>query len=86
MDARTAGDKIGKDQQALYAAHPTLQSVSAKTLEGFKDWINAAHFYRHEQGVEEPNQPAEEVAVLLISQGLSYTRWLAQLDRKTLGL
>lgn len=81
LDARTVGDKIGKDQQTFYNDHPVLQSVSAKILEGFKDWINAAHFYRHEEGVEEPNQPAEEVALLLISQGLSYTRWLAQLDK-----
>lgn len=84
LDARSAAEKLGKDQQTMYAGHPTLQSVSSKTLEGFKNWINAAHFYRHEQGIEEPSQPAEEVAVLLISQGLSYVRWLAHLDRKTL--
>lgn len=82
LDARAAGDKISKDQQAFYNGHPVLQSVSAKMLESFKDWINAMHFYRHEEGVEDPNQPAEEVAILLISQGLSYTRWLAQLDKK----
>lgn len=83
LDARTVGDKLGKQQQALYSAHPTLQSASAKTLEGFKDWINAAHFYRHEQGVQSPNQPTEEFAILLISQGLSYVRWLAQMDQKS---
>ncbi|NOE18096.1 hypothetical protein GS634_08160 [Ruegeria atlantica] len=84
LDARSVGDKLAKDQQALYAGHSNLQSASSKTLEGFKDWINAAHFYRHEQGVEEPNQPSEEVAILIISNGLSYVRWLAQLDQ-TLG-
>ncbi|QDI74676.1 MULTISPECIES: hypothetical protein [Leisingera] len=82
LDARAAGDKIGKDQQAFYSGHPVLNAASAKTLEGFKDWVNAAHNYRHEQGVEEPNQPTEEVAILIISQGLSYVRWLAQIDKK----
>lgn len=82
LDAKTAGEHTGRDQQSLYKDHPNLQAASAKTLEGFKQWVNAAHFYRHEQGVEEPNQPAPEVAILLISQGLSFVRWLAVLDRK----
>ncbi|MCE8419138.1 hypothetical protein LZ190_10535 [Rhodovulum sulfidophilum] len=82
LDARAAGERIGGDQQRLYAEHPTLQAASAKMLEAFKQWVNAAHFYRHEQGVEEPNQPAPEVAILLISQGLSFARWLTVLDRK----
>jgi hypothetical protein len=82
LDAKTAGERIGGDQQRLYTEHPTLQSASAKTLEAFKHWVNAAHFYRHEQGVEEPNQPTPEVAILLISQGLSFVRWLTALDQK----
>lgn len=82
LDAKTAGERIGGDQQRLYKEHPTLQAASAKTLEAFKQWVNAAHFYRHEQGVEEPNQPAAEVAILLVSQGLSFVRWLTVLDRR----
>lgn len=83
LDAKTAGECIGRDQHKLYREHRTLQAVSAKTLEGFKHWVNAAHFYRHEQGVEEPNQPEMEVAILLISHGLSYVRWLTVLDQKS---
>lgn len=82
LDAKTAGERISSDQQSLYRDHPTLQGASAKTLEAFKQWVNAAHFYRHEQGEEEPNQPAAELAILLVSQGLSFARWLAVLDRK----
>lgn len=82
LDSKTAGERIGGDQQRLYKEQPTLQSASAKTLEAFKQWVNAAHFYRHEQGVEESNQPTPEVAILLISQGLSFVRWLTALDQK----
>lgn len=82
LDAKTAGERIGRDQQSLYDGYPTSQQASAKTLEGFKQWVNAAHFYRHEQGVEEPNQPVAELAILLVSQGLSFVRWLTVLDRK----
>lgn len=85
LDAKTAGERIGPDQQSHYKDHPTLQAASAKTLETFKQWVNAAHFYRHEQGVKEPNQPTEELAILLISQGLSFVRWLTALDRKASG-
>ncbi|MBO9410239.1 MULTISPECIES: hypothetical protein [unclassified Ruegeria] len=81
LDARSAGEKLGRELQALYSDHPTLQAASGKSLESFKDWINAAHFYRHEQGIETPNQPTEEAAILLVSQGLSFVRWLAQIDR-----
>lgn len=81
LDARTAGDKIGKALQAIYDGHPTQRSASAKLLESYKDWINGAHFYRHEEGAEEPSQPSEQLAILMISQGLSYVRWLAGLDR-----
>lgn len=81
LDARSAGDKIGKSTQSLYEGYPTQQSASAKLLESYKDWINAAHFYRHEEGVEEPNQPSEELAILVVSQGLSFVRWLAGIDR-----
>jgi len=81
LDSKSAGERIGSEQQSLYKDHPNLQAASAKALEGFKQWINAAHFYRHEQGLEEPKQPAPELAILLISQGLGFVRWLAVLDR-----
>lgn len=82
LDARAAGDRISRDQQRFYKDHPAMQAASAKMLESFKQWVDAAHFYRHEQGVEEPSQPAAELGILLISQGLSYVRWLAVLDAK----
>lgn len=82
LDSRTAGEKIGKSLQSIYDGHPTQQSASAKLLEAYKDWINAAHFYRHEEGVEEPSQPSEDLAILMVSQGLSFVRWLAGIDRQ----
>lgn len=82
LDAKTAENSIGCDQQKIYKNNGTLQRSSAKILTSFKQWVDAVHFYRHEQGKEELSQPAEEIAILLISQGLSFVRWLAMLDRK----
>ena len=76
-----AGDKIGKSLQSINGGHPTQQSANAKLLESYKHWINAAHFYRHEEGGEEPSQPSEDLAILMVSQGLSFVRWLAGIDR-----
>ncbi len=84
LKADYATKYIGPKQQALYEGHPNLKAASSKTLEGFKDWINAAHFYRHEQGEETWIQPSEEFAILVVHQGLAFVRWLAQIDQKTL--
>lgn len=83
LDSRTAGEKIGKSLQSIYDGHPTQQSASAKLLEAYKHWINAAHFYRHEEGVEKPSQPSEDLAILMVSQGISFVRWMAGIDQKT---
>lgn len=52
-----------------------------KTIRSFGEWVDAAHFYRHESGQPAPHQPPEDVAVLLVSQGISYVRWLAKIHR-----
>ena len=49
-------------------------------LASLKDWVDAAHFYRHEPGTEEVAQPPLPLAVYLVSIGASHLRWLAELD------
>ena len=66
--------------QQIYASDKTALGASVKLLNSFKDWINAAHFYRHEAGHEEPVQPPLSVTVQMVSLGASFTRWLAELD------
>jgi len=39
-----------------------------------------AHFFRHEAGVAEPKAPPLELALLLVSTGASWVRWLAETD------
>lgn len=70
IDAAFAGDK------------PAL-AASAKMLESLRDWIDAAHNYRHEAGTEEVAQPPLQVAVYMVSVGAAHLRWLAELDAKT---
>lgn len=49
-------------------------------IEGFADWVIGAHQYRHGQGVEAPDNPSIGTAVLSVTMGAAYARWLAELD------
>ncbi|MES2343023.1 MAG: hypothetical protein V4597_15225 [Pseudomonadota bacterium] len=59
------------------ASHSTL-----KLLDAFAGWVAAAHFYRHAEGAPDPPPPPAEIAILLVSQGAAWVRWLAELDNK----
>ena len=68
--------------QKLYGKDAFATMAGARLTQSFADWVDAAHTYRHGQKSEEPVQPPQELAVLLVSQGASFVRWLADLDRQ----
>ena len=49
-------------------------------LLSFKDWVDGAHFYRHEPSTDDAAQPPLDFAVLMFSNGASFLRWLAQIS------
>jgi hypothetical protein len=67
--------------QGLYAQDETALRSTTKMLNGLKDWVDAAHFYRHEERrAAEVAQPPLRLAVYIVSTGASHLRWLAELD------
>lgn len=79
-------DKIVPLIQKVYAADATASRAATKLLASFKDWIDAAHFYRHEQGkADEVAQPPLALAVHIVSTGAAHIRWLAEMDRDAIG-
>jgi len=65
----------------LYAGNATALRSAEKLLNSFEEWVDAAHFYRHEEGrPDEVAQPPTGLAVYLTSAGASHIRWLAELD------
>lgn len=56
-------------------------SAADLLLEGFCHWIKAGHRYRHGQKTKEPIAPPLEIAVLFLSEGSAYIRWLLELYR-----
>jgi hypothetical protein len=60
----------------LYATEPTAANVASQLFDGFADWVNGLHNYRHGQPSEQPVAPSEEVAVYVLSSGSAFLRWL----------
>ena len=67
--------------QKLYGTNPVALRAANKQLASFKDWVDASHNYRHEPGSEDPVQPPIDLAILAISNGTSFLRWLISLDQ-----
>jgi hypothetical protein len=67
--------------QKLHQGDAVAQRAANKQVAAFKDWVDASHNYRHEAGSEEPVQPPLDLAVLAISNGTSYLRWLVAIDQ-----
>jgi hypothetical protein len=67
--------------QRRYAEDTTALRAATRLANSLKEWAEASHNYRHEQGHEEPLQPPLDSAVFAISVGTSILRWLAEIDR-----
>lgn len=63
-----------------YAGQRPANHAAQKQLAQLSDWVDGAHFYRHEPGTEEPSQPPFEMAVNYVSVGTSWIRWLRSFD------
>jgi hypothetical protein len=68
----------------LYSSDPTGLRAANKLLASFKDWVDASHNYRHEPASQEPVQPPIDIAILAISTGTAFLRWLIFLDQSSL--
>lgn len=67
--------------QRLLGADAVAARAASRQLASFKDWVDSSHNYRHEQGSEEPVQPPIDLAVLAVSNGTAFLRWLIALDQ-----
>jgi hypothetical protein len=71
---------VQKELKPLFQRQYDGNEVAIKAMEhildGFCDWIDAAHMYRHGQKIEQPQPPPLDFTVAFISQGSSYIRLL----------
>jgi hypothetical protein len=79
----TAGEidaRLAPVVRTKYGGEATALRVAQRQLQSFKEWVEASHNYRHEPRSEGPAQPPLELAILAISEGTSFLRWLCTLD------
>lgn len=63
-----------------YKADPTAKEVASKMFDGFAQWVDSVHSYRHGQVGDEPIAPPESITIYIISSGSSFLRWLVGLN------
>lgn len=73
-------------EQIYGAPNLALKNVTKLKIEEFKKWITSANNYRHGQATETIDEPPLTLAILIISTGVAYLRWLAELDSLTQGI
>lgn len=81
---RLGGDEISTHLRPVIEqqfADSAARGAALKSLRSFREWVDAAHFYRHEPNHAEPTEPPLQLAVLLVSAGAGWIRWLAEIDR-----
>jgi len=62
--------------QEKYSDSEVVSTATDHLMDGLCDWLDAGHMYRHGQKTDEPQAPPLEYAVLYVSQGASYLRFL----------
>jgi hypothetical protein len=86
---RLAGHLIDQYLRPAVAALPWNQEALEAgdvMCDALKNWATAAHKYRHEIGRPDPHQPPLDVAVLMVSQGTAFVRWLVVVDQGVLAV
>jgi hypothetical protein len=70
-----------KQAVAALPWNPEALAAGDLTCDAFCKWVDAAHIYRHEIGRPDPHEPPLELAILLVSQGTGFVRWLVMIVR-----
>jgi hypothetical protein len=82
LKATAIDANLARTIHQLYRNDPVALRAANRQLAALKEWIDSSHNYRHEPGSEEPVQPPIDLAVLAVSSGMGFLRWLAALDEQ----
>lgn len=81
-EAQNLNAKLCREKLAVLCISPNAGGTESKVETGvfsaMAEWVNAVHNYRHGQAESEVVAPRIELAVELVSMGLTFTRRLAQ--------
>jgi hypothetical protein len=66
----------------LFSNDPQLKTTAGRLLSSFGKWVDAIHPYRHGHEREQPLVLPDDFAILAVSQGAGFIRWLVDVDRR----
>lgn len=81
---RLTGPFIDQNLKPAVAALPWGQEGKAAgeaMVDALKNWATASHKYRHEASHPDPHQPPFDLAILMVTQGTGFVRWLVTIDK-----
>jgi len=65
---------------SCYESDATAKTVMSKMFDGFAQWVDSIHNYRHGQTDTDPVAPPVNIAVYALSSGTAFLRWLIELS------
>lgn len=81
LTAVSVSEAFTKIVAARHASSPpAVQQSATRMVNSFAKWADACHPFRHGQRHEEVVSPPPELAILLLSQGAAFVRWLVSMD------
>lgn len=82
LDERFVERELRPICDRLLNADPQLKATAARLLSSFSKWVDAVHVYRHGHEREQPLTLPDDLAILAVSQGAAFIRWLVDVDRR----
>jgi hypothetical protein len=82
LDEGFVNKELRRIVDRVFAGDEQIKSTANRLLSSFGKWVAAVHPFRHGHDREQPLVLPDDVAVLAVSQGASFLRWLADLDRR----
>jgi hypothetical protein len=82
--ARLGAGELKQHLQPIIDQHYaeiTAKRAATKMVLSLGDWVDGGHHYRHEPGTPDPAPPPMDYAVMTMSTGAGFLRWLAEIDR-----
>jgi hypothetical protein len=82
LTAKLVSNDIKNRILSTYPDDLVARRAVGRVIDGFADWVDGMHHYRHGQGDEEPIVPPLSFATYAMSSGAAFIRWLVHVEKR----